>query len=260
MVQDAGEPCHAAPVDVIDDVERGDWLAGRVHGRTSVGSVAGHGADAYVRILHPRESGHVDDRRAWGVPPSDDWTARRWSDVAAASGRTMHSLVQWGRLLDDQDPNAPGTSLGSLDPVVLAALVPLLASATSTPDDVVAGFWTGHGGIELTSRRQLDLPGREYVLASTALDELADPDWGFSLGLGWFSHVRSPSLQLLWPDDHAWVLATEIDWDSTIVGGTRALVDSIVLDGRFEAFDVGPDDDLSWDGDTLNGPGGEATA
>jgi hypothetical protein len=189
-----------------------------------------------------------------GVPPSDDWMAQRWSDVAAAYGRTMHPLVQWGRLSDDQDPYAPGTSVGSLDPVVLAALVPLLTRTTSTPDDVVAGFWTGHGGLELVSRRHLNMPGREYVLASTTLAELSDPDWGFSLELGWVTHVRSPSLQLLWPDDHAWVLATEIDWDSTIVAGSRALIESIVLDGRFEAFEVGPDDDLSWDGDTINGP------
>jgi len=241
-------------MEVIDDVERGRWLAERVHGWARVGSVAGYGAEAYVRILHPLDREHVDHHRERGVPPSDDWSVRRWSRVAATHGRTLHPLVQWGRLLDDQDPYAQGTLTGWLDPVVLAALVPLLSSATSTANDAIAGFWVGSGGLELGSKTQLELPGREYILASTRLDELCDPDWGFSLDLGWMSAFRSPSLQLLWPDDHAWVLATEVDWDSTIVAGTRALIDSILHDNRFEAYEVNPDDDLSWTGDTINGP------
>lgn len=34
--------------------------------------------------------------------------------------------------------------------------------------------------------------------------------------------AHSPSI--LWPDDHGWAIATEIDFDSTLVAGTRALV------------------------------------
>lgn len=52
--------------------------------------------------------------------------------------------------------------------------------------------------------------------------------------------------------DHTWVVASEEDWDSTIVAGSRALVDSILADDHFEAFEVHEDDDLSWDGDLLN--------
>lgn len=50
--------------------------------------------------------------------------------------------------------------------------------------------------------------------------------------------------QLLWPADHTWVVATEIDTDSTIVAGSRQLIASVLADGRFEAFEVRPDSAL----------------
>jgi len=63
---------------------------------------------------------------------------------------------------------------------------------------------------------------------------------------------EGPYTSLIWPEDHAWVIASEEDWDSTIVAGSRALVGSILADDRYEAFEVNEDDDLSWDGDLLN--------
>ncbi|MDP4331968.1 hypothetical protein Q7F20_01145 [Curtobacterium sp. A7_M15] len=57
---------------------------------------------------------------------------------------------------------------------------------------------------------------------------------------------------MIWPEDHAWVVASEEDWDSTIIAGSRTLVDSILADDRFEAFEVHEGDDLSRDGDLLN--------
>lgn len=50
--------------------------------------------------------------------------------------------------------------------------------------------------------------------------------------------------QLLRPEDPAWVLATEIEWDSTIVADSRAHVDSILAANRLEAHPVDEDADL----------------
>jgi len=44
-----------------------------------------------------------------------------------------------------------------------------------------------------------------------------------------------------WPEDHTWVMASEFDWDSTIVAGSRSLVDAVLADERFEAFEVAED-------------------
>jgi hypothetical protein len=64
--------------------------------------------------------------------------------------------------------------------------------------------------------------------------------------------AQSPSI--LWPDDHAWVLATEIDFDSTLVAGTRALVRELVETPGLEVLPISTDADLTWDGDVLNRP------
>jgi hypothetical protein len=100
----------------------------------------------------------------------------------------------------------------------------------------------------------LDLPGRRYVLLEATPAELADPAWPWAAGIGWHSGFPGPMPSLIWPDDHAWCVATEIDFDSTLVGGSRELVDAILADDTFESFEVGPDDDLTWEGDTVNPP------
>ena len=52
----------------------------------------------------------------------------------------------------------------------------------------------------------------------------------------------------------AWVVASEIDWDSTIVAGSRAVVEHVLADKRFEAFEVGEAADLTYEGNTVNPP------
>lgn len=86
---------------------------------------------------------------------------------------------------------------------------------------------------------------------SVTLDLFADPDWLENTSIETYpASGRTP--QMLWPEDQTWVLATEIDWDATIVAGTRTLIADVVADHRFEAFEVSADDDLSWAGDTIN--------
>jgi hypothetical protein len=237
---------------ITDDIERGTWLAHRMdEGNGSVSETAGSGFEAYVRILHPLP----DDERFRQPTLDGSWSTRRWADVAAHHGRTMHRLVQWGRLLGLDDPDEDTTSdVGWLDPAVIAALAPLLGDATSTPADLTAGFWEGGHGQELPRTRVLDGGGRRYVLARTDIDELGDPAWAAAMDPDHIDGLGTISLELLWPDDHAWALGAEIDFDSTVIGGSRALIDAILADHRFEACEVAEDDDLSWDGDTINLP------
>lgn len=50
--------------------------------------------------------------------------------------------------------------------------------------------------------------------------------------------------QLLWPEDHGWIVATEINSNSTLLGGPDRLIQDILADGRLEAFEVAPESDL----------------
>jgi hypothetical protein len=99
----------------------------------------------------------------------------------------------------------------------------------------------------------LELPGRDYILFATDLDTLADPAWPTREDIGWGDNQTGPMPQLIWPEDHAWVLASEIDWDSTILAGPRELVDALLADDRFETFEVYEGDELTWESDTVNG-------
>lgn len=100
----------------------------------------------------------------------------------------------------------------------------------------------------------LEWPEREMVLFATSTAELADPTWAEHAGIGVQPGFGELGPQLLWPADRTWVVASEIDWDSSIVAGSQGLVDAVLADERFETFEVGEDDDLTYEGDPINPP------
>jgi hypothetical protein len=89
-------------------------------------------------------------------------------------------------------------------------------------------------------------PGRDYVV-------LAGPLRGalricsFGLGMFW---PQSPNI--FWPADRTWCVASEINFDSTLVGGSARLIDAILDTPELDAWPVGPDDSLAYDADKIN--------
>ena len=55
-----------------------------------------------------------------------------------------------------------------------------------------------------------------------------------------------------WPADRAWATSNDTDLDSTLVGGTRALVDALLSDDRLEALPWPVDGSLWSSADTVN--------
>jgi len=95
--------------------------------------------------------------------------------------------------------------------------------------------------------------GRHYVLFEAGANTFADAAWpGRAPWVDGVMWAQSPSI--LWPDDHSWVLATEIDFDSTLVAGTTALIRELVQTPGLEVLPIRTDADLTWDGDVLNRP------
>lgn len=93
--------------------------------------------------------------------------------------------------------------------------------------------------------------GRAYVLFEAGANDFADAAWPDSAP--WVDEdlwVQSPNI--LWPDDHSWLLATEIDFDSTLVAGTTALIHELKRTPGLEVLAIRTDADLSSDGDVLN--------
>ena len=240
------------------------WIAPLLGG--DFGAVTTHvprGFESYTRIFHPAD------------PGGDESTT--WSTIARSTGTTMHPTAQFDALTrglsaGTQAPASP--RLGDLAQAQLHLLTATLRRHTDKPGDCVIGFWEGWADrarpTRMTTYRdghpqvqvpdplsaeqltpppigKLSLPHRVYALFRGDLD-LAGR-FGHWLDEYWLV-ARSPNL--MWPTDRAWFVATEIDFNSTLVGGTSALIADIIdLDG-VEAAEIKPTDLLHSEADTIN--------
>lgn len=234
-------------VRVLDDVSPAEWLTGEL---LDASTVIPRSFEAYARVLHPIE---FQDRRHPAT--------MRWSDVAALLGRRVHPTTRWHDLIgtpsryERNSEALPGAypAWGNLAVTPLRALCDVLASHTDTPDDCLFAVWSGWGWLsggtarvslttdggvpaeplmtaaELAAPR-LRLPGRNYFLLQgpiSAMGELVHYD-----GPGRWA--QSPSL--FWPADRAWCVATEIDLDSTFVGGSADTISSVLASPELETL------------------------
>jgi hypothetical protein len=100
---------------------------------------------------------------------------------------------------------------------------------------------------------RFELPWRAYYLFTGPLpDALRFGHWASE---DWFL-PRSPNL--FWPDDQSWCVASEVDFDSTLIAGPAALVEEVVRSDELEAWQVNPGDSLAFDGDTVNSDTGNS--
>lgn len=157
---------------------------------------------------------------------------------------------------------------GDLGGPSLAVLCEVLAAHTRPGADCLLALWEGYGWIrgspavailgssetvpsacsrEILDGPRMQHPGRAYILFAGPL--VAANRLGRQFPWGG-SEVQSPNL--FWPEDRSWCVATEIDFDSTLVAGTPELIDAVLAAPALEAWAVGPEDSLAFDGDTVN--------
>lgn len=236
------------------DAKPAEWLASRLSnvGTNWVTATVGAGWPAYARIFHPLD---------------DTVDALRWSSVAAANGRTMYPAAQWEVISSNRSvpggprgrgfPGAP--ELGHLNQRSLSAVCQLLAPHTTTAEQCWFALWDGRAWMHAAGAsmmpkpsrdstavtlapRQLDLsaprfalPYRSYYLFGGALQD--------AVRLGYWvtaDSFRPQSPNLMWPNDHAWCLASEIDFDTTLVGGSRQLISDLTASPRLEVLAISP--------------------
>lgn len=254
-------------VTLLDDVSPATWLGPRLLPwlgsklGTRVGAIVPTGFPAYVRILHPLGKGPQRPR---------------WKDLCEAGGCVYHPTLQLEGV--PRPPNlvlAPGQSyrptIGKTPAWVRQSLLTDLTGDTRTPGSVFYGIWEGwavltrgaSGGFAFVAdphpghprqqvsleplhqvvkgRPRFKLPARAYLLAYGSLDDL--PKFPFEL---------SPSF--VWPEDQAFCCATEVDFDSTVVGLSEAGAQRLLDDDSLEALPISIEDRLDSDGDTINPP------
>lgn len=245
------------------DAAPADWLSGEdaaaLTVRSPVVGVPGLFA-RHARVLHPA---------------TDATGGRlRWAQVAATTGGRVHPDVQWSALVglkDRWDRDADrwpfeAPAWGNLDLTDLRALARVLAQHTTTPRRCCFGVWDGWAhlsGPPATTRvvgpppgsptrahdgapARFRAGGRDHLLFEgplDAVDELAQYGPG--------PHdTQSPSL--IWPEDHAWLVVTDIDLDSTFVAASAEAVDDLVGCAVLEACPVPSVSSMDLEADHLN--------
>ena len=89
--------------------------------------------------------------------------------------------------------------------------------------------------------------GAAWVIATCPPPNCPPP---ISWGHGW--PAAGTSVSLFWPADRSWCVATEIDYDSTLVGGSGRLVSDLLATSDLEAWPIAPDDSLQFGADRVN--------
>jgi hypothetical protein len=256
---------------VIDGAAAGAWIEPRLGGEFGAVTLqVPKGYEAYARVLHP-----ASDR---------DGNPVRWAEVAEACGTSAHREMQWDALTGSPDPCAAWGSrwsgnrplTGAMDTDELDALCEILSAHTADSGQCCFGLCTIEGWLDSFSADELEpllrLPmDRDYIVLSgllLAVDQILR-DWSkpnssrivlsARRGDGPLpnpsrvdSNVREPP-HLIWPADHSWLVASEVDFDSTLVGGSSALIEAIVESPELEAWQVEPTTSLACDADKING-------
>jgi hypothetical protein len=268
---------------VIDGTAAGAWMMPRLAGE--IGSVTGQvptGFEAYARIFHPAWDSEWNPVRWTEVATICGTRAHRemqWHAILGfADPDELHGSSDPGT-----DPSVKwlgsDPSLGAMDIPTLDALCEILADQTSDPKHCFFGLCTIQSWEEQFSaadlrQHYLKLPlGRDHIVLAgplSAVDQIVR-DWGKQSGKAVFvftdkeGEAPPPKIDagqwrereapnLIWPDDQTWIVVSEVDFDSTLVGGSNELVEAIVGSPALEAWQVEPIDSLTADADQINRP------
>lgn len=242
------------------EIGQADWIRDRLAGWGRVDSIVPGGFPAYIRVLHPAEG--PEERPV------------RWAELAERAGVAMHASIGFADIaaaLDPEGRDVDEPETGNLHPAPLAALCEVLARHTATPHTCWFGVWDGnhwlHPAVITTVFTEdtgetgrpvppafdptlswpdpspplplVELPGREYRLLTGPLDAALDVG-------RYYGDVFDPhSPNLIWPDDHAWCVATGVDLHSTYIAASHAAAADLLADSRLEALAVRQDDPVS---------------
>ena len=236
--------------ELLRDVAPARWIAERLQRSTRqtgtlVGCVIPEGFEAYARIFHPARQYNAADR---------SWTKVRWSTVASRNGKVVHPQMEFSPIanLDPLRYDSPSWGArprnGMVPEEECGHLVGVLGEFTTTPKLVYFAVWEGYGGLDARLGRGA------AKLASPHLDRayyiFRGPLYGVLSFYEWTFFHRSPNIW--WPEDRAWCVASEIDFATTLVGGSAACIERVLAHPELEALPIAIDARVDAFGDTIN--------
>jgi len=132
------------------------------------------------------------------------------------------------------------------------SLLRLLATDTADPDDCYFGLWEGWGFPQSARRWPTfaipggdDSPVRAFFLFHGSLSEAAIWGGGYPADAGiWgpseFSEGGAPAF--VWPSDHAWCAAADVDPHWAGIGASVPVIERLVGDANLDAVRADPAD------------------
>lgn len=174
------------------------------------------------------------------------------ADWITSSQLPWHQLVGFGpagfdghaRLRFIPDPAQPGQSENDAAPgpdaptetQQLEFAVAALRKHTTTPDELFFCFWDGFGFA--MPGAQVDVPNRSYFLyrgkvSSAGTWDIAPADQ--APGQPWL-----PVPALIWPADHAWCAASDVDPHWAGIGASSDAIAALLADGRLDVVRANP--------------------
>jgi hypothetical protein len=265
---------------VVDGARAGAWIKPRLEGEFGAITLqVPKGFEAYARVLHPASDAEWNPIRWADVAKACGTAVHRemqWHAIVGLSEPKNYRNSRWS----GQDPATGSMGIDDLD-----ALCEILTAHTTDPKHVFFGLCTIERWEEsftrekLKKNRLLRLPwGRDHIVLAghlAAVKQLAN-DGAANPGPSrvrskWVARAPSSSDEasesasdsmevwegrdapnLIWPADQTWLVASEVDFDSTLVGGSSKLIKAIVESFRLEAWRVEPTDSLAADADKIN--------
>lgn len=266
---------------ITDGAAASAWIRPRLSGEfTTVTSAVPEGFEAYARVFHPARDAEGNDLRWREAAKAFGTTPHRQMQWHAIRGLAQADELQECRGDEPTHPPWDGSDpgVGSMDLNDLDALCVILANHTSDPGHCFFGLCTIERWEEQFTKEELRgspllrLPdGRDQVVLAGPLAAVGQivRDWAKpAAGSVTFTLVEQGSgppaepdptqfrvreaPNLIWPADRRWLMVSEVDWDSTLVGGSAALIEAIVASPELEALRVEPTDSLAADADEIN--------
>jgi hypothetical protein len=203
---------------------------------------------AFTRLFHPIQS-------------SDPAGPTRWQDLAARTGRTWHPQVQFNSINIGGSAQRYSATLADLGSARLSRLVPQLDSPDTSCVIALSeiNHWASYdaafrrdtveSGVDQATwdaAAVLTSPLRTHRLFLGVLEDL--PQFGTRSGM---FVQQQPTL--LWDQEFTFCLATDPDYDSTILASSVAIQQRVLACPDLECLPVEPESSLLWDADGLNG-------
>jgi hypothetical protein len=157
----------------------------------------------------------------------------------------------------------------------LATLLQVLASHTTTPGDCYVCVWEGYGDngetpagrgelyidrdnnssartrqparpglapappLQVPQAPQVVVPHRAYFLFHGPLADACN--WGDAELWAGQTRLRAPEPAFVWPADHAWCVASDVDPHWAGIGADTHVIDQLVSDARLDVVSADPD-------------------